>query len=281
MTQDPVSLQMDSYSEPDTIGRVLIALGIGALGLLSLFAGDFAFQWQSVPDWVPARGALARLTGLILATLSLLMIVPRTARRAVGAMTVVFWIWVLLFQLPRVARGEIAAWIGCFEFTAMAGACWALLGMIQTRSADSGSSSWFVGKNAIVIGTFCFAISLPPFGLSHFMYAEPAAALLPPWMPAKLFFTYLTGAGHIAAGLSLLTGVLARAAAPLLCVMFGSFVLLLHLPRVLMNPTSRYEWTMLFVSIALNGAAWVIAGAVRASEKRTRSERAVTPLSVS
>src|SRR5918993_760093 len=98
MTQDPVSLQMDSYSEPDTIGRVLIAVGIGALGFLSLFAGDFAFQWQSVPEGVPAREALARLTGLILATLSLLMIVPRTARRAVGAMTVVFWIWVLLFQ---------------------------------------------------------------------------------------------------------------------------------------------------------------------------------------
>jgi uncharacterized membrane protein YphA (DoxX/SURF4 family) len=116
---------------------------------------------------------------------------------------------------------------------------------------------------AVTLGRICFALCLPPLGLSHFIYAEPAASLLPTWMPAALFLTYLTGAGHISAGVSLVTGVLARFAAPLLCAMFGSFVLLLHLPRVLASPNSRYEWTMLLVSLALNGAAWVIAAAIQ------------------
>jgi hypothetical protein len=40
--------------------------------------------------------------------------------------------------------------------------------------------------------------------------------------------------------------------------MCASFVVLLHIPRVLAAPASQLEWTMLCISLAITGAAWVI-----------------------
>jgi hypothetical protein len=41
--------------------------------------------------------------------------------------------------------------------------------------------------------------------------------------------------------------------------MYGSWVLMLHLPRVLAQPAMRAEWTSLFVALALCGGAWLVA----------------------
>jgi hypothetical protein len=38
------------------------------------------------------------------------------------------------------------------------------------------------------------------------------------------------------------------------------FVLLIHVPGVTAEPTSRLQWTMLFVAAALTGAGWAVAG---------------------
>jgi hypothetical protein len=40
--------------------------------------------------------------------------------------------------------------------------------------------------------------------------------------------------------------------------MCASFVVLLHVPRVIADPKSQVEWTMLCVATAIGGAAWVI-----------------------
>jgi len=141
----------------------------------------------------------------------------------------------------------------------------ALNGVIRAhQSSLEGGRGW---RLSTLIGKLCFGFALLPLGLSHFVYAEPAAALIPAWFPARLFFTYLTGTGHICAGLSLLTGILTRFAAPLLVAMFACFILFLHIPHVIAAPT-RYEFTMLVVSLALSGAAWIITGVVYANIKR-------------
>src|SRR5690606_29458387 len=99
--------------------------------------------------------------------------------------------------------------------------------------------------------------------------------MIPAWFPQRLLFTYLTGAGHVAAGLSLLTGVLLRLSTALLCFMFACFVLLLHVPRVLNDPTSRHEWTMLFVASLFNGAAWLVAAVARSPAIARRAQARV------
>ena len=54
------------------------------------------------------------------------------------------------------------------------------------------------------------------------------------------------------------SGIQARLAVTLHAVMMGSFVLFVHLPRVMHGPEKHEEWIMLAVSSALTGAALLI-----------------------
>ncbi len=258
----------DAIPSPWRGGIYLLAVSLAVLGAISIITGDFAFQWQPVPADLPARAAVARVTGVVEVIACVALLTPRTSQLGTAAVAAIFWLWFLLLDVPRVVRGEPAAWIGACELLALAGPSLALYGTLRSSQRDLTNDR--IGSLSTTVGKLCFAAALPPLGLSHFIYAEPAAALIPAWFPARLFFTYLTGVGHISAGLSLLSGVLARVAAPLLALMFGCFIVFLHIPRVIADP-SRYEFTMLTVSLALSGAAWIVAGVVSSKKSEVHS----------
>jgi len=94
--------------------------------------------------------------------------------------------------------------------------------------------------------------------------------MVPSWLPYRLGFAYLTGAGHLTAGLALLLGIVPALAATLEASMITSFVLLLHMPGVFSEPHSRLQWTMLSVASAHAGAAWLIAGSIRRPIRRAQ-----------
>lgn len=105
---------------------------------------------------------------------------------------------------------------------------------------------------------------------------EGTASLIPPWYPWPLFWAYLTGVAQIAGGLAIALGVWPRLTAILAGAMYGSWALILHIPRVwcrLRGPcpfldtpggleASRGEITSLFVAFGMCGAAWLVAGGV-------------------
>ena len=91
---------------------------------------------------------------------------------------------------------------------------------------------------------------------------------MPAFYPVPMAWVVLTGAAHIAAGLSLLSGIRAGLAATCLVAMFAVFVLKLHLPRVVHAPTVRLEWTMLLVALSLTGAVLNLRGALAPSASR-------------
>jgi uncharacterized membrane protein len=235
-------------------GCLLIATMTAAIGVISVYTGDFAYTWMPVPEDVPGRSVAARVVGVILIAASVLFLIPRTLRQGIVAMVAVFALW-LVPHLPGLLNGQ--SWLGFFEFLLPFGACLALMGMLVADRKPISAS------RRVLVGRMCFGVGLIGCGASHFVYADFAAQMIPEWIPGRLFFTYLTGAGHIAAGVSLITGVMMRVSSALLCFMLACFVVLLHLPRVLTNPGSRLEWTMMFVAILFNGAAWVIASIVR------------------
>jgi uncharacterized membrane protein YphA (DoxX/SURF4 family) len=89
--------------------------------------------------------------------------------------------------------------------------------------------------------------------------------MIPAWIPAHLGFAYFTGACHFAAGLGILFGVFPRLAATLEAAMISLFVLLLHIPGAVADPSSRMMWTMVFVATALAGAVWANAASLKST----------------
>lgn len=67
--------------------------------------------------------------------------------------------------------------------------------------------------------------------------------MVPAWIPPNgVFRAWATGAVHRAAGLALVSGIQARLAGTLLAAMMASFVILLHIPRVIASPGLHFEW---------------------------------------
>jgi uncharacterized membrane protein YphA (DoxX/SURF4 family) len=102
------------------------------------------------------------------------------------------------------------------------------------------------------------------FGIQHFIFANFAAGLGPPWSPRHPFWTYFTGVALVAAGVSIATKKQARLAAILLGVMFFRRWLLFHVPRLAAHPHHPGEWTSASEILAMCGAALVLGGTLPA-----------------
>jgi len=173
---------------------------------------------------------------------------------------------VLLLKLPKLvaAPGSTVAWLGPAEILSLAAGAATLALLLDAEPREHG----------VRVARYVYGVCPLVFGLSHFVYADFTAEMVPGWIPAPLVWAWATGIGHFAAGLAILSGVLARSAATMLAGMMGCFVPLLHLPRVVAAPSSQIEWTMLGIATMLTGAAWAVrAGMIeRASPSGLRSE---------
>src|SRR6266700_3691732 len=116
------------------VGHILFALGLAGLGFLSLISGDFAYTWQPVPAWVPARGFLAHCLGGLLLVGSVGMCFKRTA--APFALIITFYLlsWVLLLQVPIAlkAPGNVGSWLGFCENLVLMTGGWILFASLAS-----------------------------------------------------------------------------------------------------------------------------------------------------
>ena len=228
-----------------------LAASLAVLGALGIASADFAFQWQPVPAQVPARQGLAMGVGLLELVAGLLVLPARTRGVGIRLVAAVLVGWAALHLPPVASRpGSVADWLGLAEASAMAAA------MVSLAASAAATS---VGRKVEHAGMIVFGLSAIIFGASHFVYADFTAAMVPEWLPQRLALAYLTGAGHLLAGIAITFGVVRALAAALEGLMMLSFVVLVHVPRVLAHPDSRMEWTMLGVAVTLCGSAALVA----------------------
>ena len=169
---------------------------MAGLGILSLFSGDFALDWEPVPDGIPFRRFLAYVSGAILVTTGLGSLVPRAARAAMRALTIFMLLWVVLLRLPPVVAHPLdeGKWLGLGETTVLFVGGW--ITVLWITGQDRNPASPAAGKQ-LRIARMLYGLSLPAIGLSHLMYSDGTASLVPPWLPFRLAFAYLTGASDI------------------------------------------------------------------------------------
>ncbi len=221
------------------------ALGAILLGLVTLSLQDFALQWQPVPAGLPGRAPLAIASGVILILGALALLLKRAGRWR-RLLPLFFALWVIVLHVPNVvAKPSLVSGLGLAEILSIAVGGWAAL---------QGNPKSPISKTVRVIYGLCAVV----FGLCHFQYADFTASMVPGWALNGHFWAYLTGAAHVAAGVAIATGIVARLAASMLAAMCGLFALLLHGPRVAAAPGDRAEWTMLAMAMLIAGGAWLM-----------------------
>lgn len=237
-------------------GRTVFAVGIIAFGILSFVFRDYVSGLQPIEHPIPGQTFWIYGTASFLLVAGICLLLDAKTHWAALALAAVFLVWCVSIHLPILiaAPRNGTSWVRLFESLALAGAALVL----AAQASPKGRSD-----RLIKFGRLCFGMSLPVFAATHFIYADFVATLIPAWIPGRLFLAYFTGAAHLFAGLAIVTNIKARLAATLAGAMYGSWALILHVPRVVADIGNQGEITSLFVAIALCGAAWLIAGSVK------------------
>ena len=236
----------------------IYGLAAVALGLVGLVWGDFAAVWQPVPKGLPGRTALAYAVAAALSMTGLAIQWRPSAGLGALALTALYALGVIFLHVPRVIAhpSVFVSWSGAAEQLAIvAGGLVAYAYCTQLEAVNPERLS--------KIGRLLFGACLIVFGLAHLFYLAPTAELVPKWLPpGQTFWAYATAAGHFAAGIAVLSGILARTAAMLLTAMFVVFGILVHAPTLFIDPHNHFNWAANAINFALIGSAWVIAASI-------------------
>lgn len=123
-----------------------------------------------------------------------------------------------------------------------------LIGLTLLASAPNDVGRW---KVVALSQTVAAVLALLLFGIVHIVRRQDIAALVPHWMPARETVPFLSGFWLIATGLLLLPKGSRRIAACLAALLFASWLPLVHLPRLVDDVRSPFEWQFAFVAVAL------------------------------
>jgi len=256
----------------------LAVVGLLGIGILGLAYGDFASVWQPVAAWIPGRTALAYAVAAIECAVAIGLLFRATSALAARVLFPGVILWQML-RLPEVILGgrHEGAWLGWGETALLLAGGWTLFARLADLPGES-PLAFLTGEKSVRMAQIYLGLCIIPIGLSHFVYHEATVLLIPQWLPNRLFFAYLTGAGQIASGLGLIFNVLPRVAAYAESAQLWIYTLLIWVPAVLFGPNSdvqkifgsnasaRMPWTALLVTWFPAACALAVAQNVRRSE---------------
>jgi uncharacterized membrane protein len=232
--------------------------------------------WQPVAPWFPGRTALAYCAAVVMLIGGFGLLFEATVERAARLLFLYCIVWALLKVPALVVAPQIeGVWLGFGELAVLLAGCWTLfarLGGVNER----GKWRFLARENGVRAARIFFAVFLIPIGLSHIMYVKETVALVPAWLPYRMGWAYLTGAGQMACGFGVLVGmrfgVLARVAALCEAGMISIFALLVWVPAIVASPRARLPWTAFWITWAIGAAAWVVAANIPAAVRSMSRE---------
>lgn len=245
----------------------LLAVGIFAMGVLSLVYRDFAYTWQPVPAF-PGRGTVAVVCGLFMMAVSVGLVFPQTLRIAARALFPFLIAWQCLKVPALIAAPKIVGvWLGFGETAVLLAGGW----VVFARFSGVRSRGFFThiaGERGVRAATILMGAALLPIGLSHLVYARITASLVPAWLPGRLSWAYITGIGQMACGLGVLSNVMARTAALIETAMLAIFAFLVWgpdtwfapVPKLAGSPVGfRFPFTAFLITWVIGAAALIVA----------------------
>ncbi len=261
-------------------GHALFAVGAASIAILSITYGDFAPLWRFLPAWFLGREIWLHGSAVVLFAASAGLCFSRTALPSLLAIGVYQAMWAVAGIPPILSHPlSIGSWYGLCEASSSLAGAWILWVILRWRS--QGLKMPIAVKRMLRVAQVLFGLTCIFYGWSHFAYADYTASMVPAWLPDRLGFAYLTGLGHIAAGIGIVVGILPRLAAALEAIMMSLFGLLVWVPSFLAQPrpkwagTPQNQWSELLVNLLLAAAAWIVADSL--AEKSMVVKEGVEP----
>jgi uncharacterized membrane protein len=256
-----------------TITRAFYAIALIAFGIQHFLFGDFiAGRAPAWSEGLPGQLPFAYATGLLLIIGGLAVLADKKARLGMVVSGVTILIWAALRNIYGLAMNPEYGGLLTNNFKALTIGLGAFI-VADTFSKEDNSSSFDkLVSTMAVAGKYLTALFLFTAGVQHFLFADFVKFLVPEWIPGSFFWTYFSAVALIAAGLGLITGIKSALAAQLAGWMVFVWVLVLHIPRAIVN-ANQNEWTAVFEALAVSGLLFLIytreSSAVRTGAIRT------------
>jgi len=236
-------------------GHALFAFAVIGFGIVNLIFGDFLAGLIPVSAAAPGRQFFMYLVSIVFIVTGVCIVIEKQVWYAAIGLAALFFVLIVLVHLPRNIANlyDGGSWTGTFEMLAL---CAGALILADTLPGESHPVS---GLNFLIrSGRYLYAIALVVFGFQHFIYADFIATLIPTWIPARLFWAYFIGVAFVGSALSIALNVKLSLTMTLLATMFFLWVLIVHLPRVFVNPQHEPEWTSTFVALEMGAIALML-----------------------
>ena len=210
------------------LSNLCFAVPLAVFGALHLFAPDFVKDL--VPRYMPGRMFWVYFVGCALIAASLSIATKIGVRWSGLLVGIMMFMFVAMLYLPGGIRQVHAhipwtrarfTWTIVCRESSFGGAGWLLAAM-----AKDGWRGW-TRTTLITVGRIAVAIAAIFFGIQHFLHplglpGVPLQREMPLWVPARPMIDYVTGAGLLIAGASILLNKKTRTVAA--CV--GGWILL-------------------------------------------------------
>jgi len=261
-------------------GLYFYAIAITAFGVIQLVGQHFLLGFFPVPAGVPFRLFWLDLSSILLIGAGAglgFRVRPDVAAVLAGCL---FFVFFFLVHVPKMITDiyNPNAWSPAFEALMLGSGAFIIADNIL-KNTPVASQRWrrMAGIGAVA-GIYFFALSLVVFAVLHIRYNAYIVTLIPGWMPAHLFLSYLVIAGFLLAAFSFFTNLRVPLASGMLGIMFLILIVTLNGPRAFGKWTVEVEWDSFFVALAVCGIAFSICNrAARADLWRTSDHMAVLP----
>jgi hypothetical protein len=263
-----IEAQMKVSTRSSNLGRHLFGVAAFALGVITLVWHDYRDSDQlrnlltasDGPVFIYAAAVVQLFGGAALQF-------DRTAKTGATVLGAVYLVFALLYVPEIVAKPQIYnSWGNLFEhFSLVTGAA-----IVYARL----SSAW-APETVSRIGRMLFGISVASFALEQAFYLDPTASLVPKWIPpGQMFWAVTTTVAFALAAVALLTNRMALLGTRLLTAMLLIFGLIVWVPLLLLDPHSHSNWSETIETLAIAGAAWILADLLHEMRIRDLSSHA-------
>jgi uncharacterized membrane protein len=253
-------------------GRIFYGIAMAAVGIQQFFLGGLcSMLFPPWPSVIPHYRIFAYTIGISLLAAGIAIAFGKKAKivsmilgYSLLALFCFYYVPYEIFKDPY--NIHLGSWTNAIKGLALSGGAFAIAGTYMTVNPAGG-------EKIIPHGRIFFSIMLVCFGIAHFLYTDPISTLIPTYIPGHIFWTYFAGVALIAAGVAIILQIKVKLTGILLGCTIFIWLILLHLPLVVADPSGNNgnSVTSAISALAFSGIAFVIAGFYG-----LRSEKAIT-----